>query len=331
MNTDIVTLVQAPLRVRTVRSSPMNPQALEWLNRFQRYIDTERRLSPHTSSAYRLDLATLVAFCDRQGLETWDALGPPEIRAFASQAHAGGLAPASVQRLLSAVRTFMGFLRREHVITGDPVAGIPGPKSQRRLPVVLDADQMARLLEIKGDDPLTVRDRAIMELAYSSALRLTELTRLNVNDVDLMDRTVRVLGKGNKTRIVPVGSFAVKAIREWLRVRAKLAADNETALFVCGRGRVGGRAVQKRIAYWAQRQGLPVHVHPHMFRHSCATHLLEGCGDVRSIQEFLGHTSISTTQIYTHLNFAQLAKVYDAAHPRARMSAHDRKIEESQS
>jgi integrase/recombinase XerC len=323
MSTDVITLIRQPLRIATARSNPMNPQALEWLNRFQRYIDTERRLSPHTSSAYRLDLAMLVAFCDRQGLETWDVLGPSEMREFAAQAHAGGLGPASVQRLLSAVRTFMGFLRREHVITGDPVAGIPGPKGHRRLPVVLDPDQMAGLLAIEGDDPLTVRDRAIMELAYSSALRLTELTRLDVNDVDLTDRTARVLGKGNKMRIVPVGSFAVKAIREWLRVRAKLAAHGEAALFVCVRGRIGNRAVQKRIAYWAHRQGLPMHVHPHMFRHSCATHLLEGSGDIRSVQEFLGHASVSTTQIYTHLNFAHMAKAYDAAHPRGSMLPKD--------
>jgi hypothetical protein len=163
-----------------------------------------------------------------------------------------------------------------------------------------------------------------MELAYSSALRLSELTGLDVNDLDLMDRTVRVLGKGNKTRIVPVGSFALKAIREWLPVRKKLARDAEPALFVCGRGRLGSRAVQKRIAYWAEKQRLPVHVHPHMFRHSCATHLLEGSGDIRSVQEFLGHASISTTQIYTHLNFAHMAKVYDTAHPRGGMSAAKR-------
>jgi integrase/recombinase XerC len=302
----------------------MNPQALEWLNRFGRYIDTERRLSPHTSAAYRLDLATLVAFCERQGLDAWDALGPPDIRLFAAQAHAGGLGPASIQRLLSAVRTFMGFLRREHAITGDPVADIRGPKTHRRLPAFLDPDQMARLLAIKGDDPLTVRDRAIMELAYSSALRVTEIIQLDVNDVDLVDRTVRVLGKGNKTRIVPVGSFAVKAIREWMPVRKKLAKNGDPALFVGNGARLGSRAVQKRVAYWANRQGLPLHVHPHMFRHSCATHLLEGSGDIRSVQEFLGHASISTTQIYTHLNFAHMAKVYDAAHPRGGMSAGKR-------
>lgn len=298
----------------------MHPQALEWLNRFHRYVDTERRLSPHTSAAYRLDLATLVAFCDRQRHETWNALGPPDIRSFAAQAHAGGLGPASIQRLLSAVRTFMGFLRREHAIAGDPVADIRGPKLHRRLPAYLAPDQMARLLAIKGDDPLTVRDRAIMELAYSSALRLAELTQLDVTDLNLADRTLRVLGKGNKTRIVPVGSLAVKAIREWLLVRAKFVGDDEPALFVGGGGRLGCRAVQKRIAYWAHLQGLPFHVHPHMFRHSCATHLLEGSGDIRSVQEFLGHASISTTQIYTHLNFAHMAKVYDAAHPRGGMS-----------
>lgn len=297
----------------------MHTNALELLERFHRHVVTERRLSPHTSSAYRLDLASLVTFCDREGLEGWDELAPPHLRVFVAQSHARGLSPASVQRLLSAVRTFMRFLRRERAISGDPVADIRAPKGHRRLPSVLDPDQMARLLAIKGEDPLTVRDRAIMELAYSSALRLAELVRLEVGDVDLADRTVRVFGKGNVERIVPVGSYAAKAIGEWLRLRTRLAKDGESALLVGRSGaRLTGRNIQLRIAARAREQRLPVHVHPHMFRHSAATHFLEGCGDIRVVQEFLGHVSISTTAIYTHLNFTSIVKAYEAAHPRAR-------------
>ncbi len=274
----------------------MHTSALELLDRFHRYVATERRLSPHTSAAYRRDLASLVAFCEREGLEGWDELVPPHIRAFAARSHGRGLSPPSVARRLSAVRSFMRFLIRERAISGlNPASEIQAPKSGRPLPHVLDPDQMAQLLAIEGDNPLTVRDRAIMELAYSSALRLTELVRLDVGDVDLADRTVRVCGKGNVARIVPVGSFAAKAIRQWLRVRRRLAQGGEPALFVGRSGRLGGRAVQQRIAYWAHRQRLPVHVHPHMFRHSAATHLLEGCGDIRVVQEFLGHVSISTS------------------------------------
>jgi len=314
----------------------MSPAALEWLDRFRRYMGSERRLSAHTDSSYARDLRALVAWCDRQGLADWSALDSQHIRRFAAHSHALGLAPRSIQRRLSAVRSFFEFLLREAPaeaargargrraprVTLNPALEVRAPKSPRRLPQTLDADQMARLLEIPAGGGLTARDRALMELLYSSGLRLAELVGLNLSDIDLRDRTVQVLGKGRKARIVPVGRLALAALRAWLRERAALAAAGESALFV-GRGgrRLGPRAIQARVDYWAKRQGLGVHVHPHLFRHSFASHLLESGGELRGVQELLGHADISTTQIYTHLDFQHLARIYDAAHPRARRKA----------
>jgi integrase/recombinase XerC len=315
----------------------MSPAALEWLQRFRRYLGIERRLSPHTDSSYTRDLKALVRFCDRFGLTDWGALDSQHIRSFAAHAHAGGLGPRSIQRRLSAVRSFYEFLLREAPVeaargargrrraarvTLNPALEVRAPKAPRRLPQTLDADQMARLLEIPAGGGLTARDRALMELLYSSGLRLAELVGLDVTDIDLKDRTVRVLGKGRKARIVPVGRLAVAALRGWLKERGALTAAAETALFV-GRGgaRLGPRAIQARVDYWARRQGLTVHVHPHLFRHSFASHLLESGGELRGVQELLGHADISTTQIYTHLDFQHLARIYDATHPRARRKA----------
>jgi len=298
----------------------MHIRALEWTDRFQRYIATERRFSPHTASAYRHELAALVAFCDHERIEDWSAVLVSHVRTFAARSHARGLSPQSVQRRLSAVRTFMKFLIREGIIGANVAELIQAPRTTRRLPNVLDPDQMKRLIEIPDTDSLAIRDRAIMELLYSSALRLIELIRLNCGDVDFADGTVTVLGKGNVARIVPVGSYAIKALQQWVRVRRRLVGrQQQTALFVGRRGdRLGRRAVQTRVAYWARRQGIAMKVHPHLFRHSAATHLLESSGSIRDVQEFLGHVSISTTQIYTHLNAQHLFEVYDKTHPRAR-------------
>jgi integrase/recombinase XerC len=297
----------------------MTPDALDWLQRFERHVATERRLSAHTAAAYRRDLARLVSYCDAHGLANWPALDSQHIRTFAARAHAGGLDPRSVQRLLSAVRSFCRFLIREGVLTANPASEISAPKTKRRLPAALDADQIGRLLEIPAEDALAIRDRAVMELFYSSGLRLSELVALDLGDVDLRDATVRVTGKGRRTRIVPVGRMAREALERWGRERAALAAVGNMALFVGQNGgRLGQRAIQSRIAYWARRQGLPMHVHPHLFRHSFATHLLESSQDLRGVQELLGHADIATTQVYTHLDFQHLARIYDKAHPRAR-------------
>jgi integrase/recombinase XerC len=283
------------------------------------HLSRERRLSPHTASNYARDLRALADYAARSGLAHWKSLDSQHVRLFAARAHAGGLSPRSVQRRLSAVRGFFNYLLRERVVTHNPAVEVRAPKAAKRLPGTLDVDQINQLLDIPPDDALAIRDRAIMELFYSSGLRLDELVTLDVGQLDLPDRTVRVLGKGRKTRIVPVGRKAEEALRTWLRERQALAAAGESAVFVGRNGvRLKHRAVQLRIAHWARRKGLPSHVHPHLFRHSFATHLLESSKDLRGVQELLGHADISTTQIYTHLDFAHLARTYDASHPRAK-------------
>jgi len=282
-------------------------------------------MSTHTVAAYRRDLTRLQGFCDSRRISRWGALDNALVRAFAAAEHAGGLGPRSIQRRLSAVRTFYEFLLREGGCARNPAQDVRAPKVKKRLPTTLDADQMSRLLEFRVDDSLSARDKAIMELFYSSGLRLTELVSLDVPAIDLADRTVRVVGKGSKTRVLPIGRFAVDALRKWLAERAALvkraaAGKSEPKAVFIGRTgrRLTVRAVQLRVGVWARRQGLGVHVHPHMFRHSFATHLLESSGNLRGVQELLGHADIGTTQIYTHLDFQHLAKVYDESHPRAR-------------
>jgi integrase/recombinase XerC len=304
------------------------PAELEWLKRFRRYLTTERRLSANTDKNYAIDLEAFVAFCDQQGVDQWRKVDSQHVRLFAARQHAAGLAPKSIQRRLSGVRSFFQFLIRETLqaqsrpdspcVQTNPALEIRAPKAKRALPVTLDPDQMARLLELPAGDALTARDRAIMELLYSSGLRLAELVGLNLTDL-LPDNTVHVIGKGNKARIVPVGSKAREALAAWKQERASLAKPDELALFVGKNGRrLGPWGVQSRVAHWARQQGLHQHVHPHLFRHSFATHLLESSGELRGVQELLGHADISTTQIYTHLDFQHLARTYEAAHPRAR-------------
>jgi len=300
----------------------MTPAALEWIAGFRRHLALERRLSAHTDSNYARDLRALVKYCDRHGLNDWGALDSQHVRTFAAHSHAAGLAPRSIQRRLSAVRSFCNYLVRERALSGNPGYEIRAPKSGRRLPHTLDADQMARLLDMPPGDALAARDHALMELLYSSGLRLAELVGLDLPDLDLKDRTVRVLGKGNKSRIIPVGKKAVQALERWLKERLPLVKPIEMALFIGRNGRrLGPRAVQLRVAQWARRQGLHVPVHPHLFRHSFASHLLESSGELRGVQELLGHADISTTQIYTHLDFQHLARIYDRTHPRARKKA----------
>ncbi len=289
------------------------------VDRYLTHLSKERRLSPHTSSNYARDLRALVGHLERNGLADWKSIDSQHIRVFAARSHAGGLDPRSVQRRLSAVRGFFNYLVRERIVPNNPALDVRAPKAAKRLPATLDVDQISQLLDIPPDTAIAIRDRAIMELFYSSGLRLDELVGLDLTQLDLADRTVRVLGKGSKTRIVPVGRKACEAIRAWLKERAASAAIEESALFT-GKsgGRLKHRAIQQRIAYWARRKGLPAHVYPHLFRHSFATHLLESSKDLRGVQELLGHADISTTQVYTHLDFAHLARTYDASHPRAK-------------
>ena len=297
----------------------MQPAAAGWLQRFRAHLATERRLSAHTVAAYQRDLAAFARWCDRNGIDRWQALDGQHVRRFAAHSHAAGLGPRSLARRLAALRTFCDFLLRERVLTHNPGVDIRAPKAAKRLPHTLDADMMARLLALRPRDALERRDLAIMELFYSSGLRLAELLALDLGDIDLQDRTVRVLGKGAKTRIVPVGRKAVEALQGWLRERSAFVKPEQHAIFV-GQGgrRLGGRAVQLRLKAHALRQGLPVGVHPHLFRHSFATHLLESSRDLRGVQELLGHANIGTTQVYTHLDFQHLARIYESSHPRAR-------------
>jgi integrase/recombinase XerC len=286
---------------------------------FLKRLATERRLSPHTVAAYEHDLRALLAFCEREQIGSFKALDSFGVRRFAAESHRKGLSARSVARRLSAVRTFLNYLIETGVLKSNPGVHVQAPKAPRRLPATLDADQVASLLAISGDEPATLRDRAMLELFYSSGLRLAELVGLNLGDVDAADRTVRVLGKGSKTRVVPVGKTALAALRDWLAVRCEMAGAGEQAMFVGQRGRrIGPRMVQKQVNAWAKRQGAPTGVHPHMLRHSFATHVLESSRNLRAVQEMLGHASLSTTQVYTHLDFQHLATVYDQAHPRAR-------------
>ena len=297
----------------------MDAPAAAWAERWFAHLRTERRLSPHTSVNYARDLAAFTVFCDGQGVTAWPQVDNFHVRSFAAREHRNGLGPRSIQRRLSSLRSFFNFLIREGVVKSNPAEEIKAPKAPKRLPKTLDTDRMARLLSPPEDDPLARRDHAMMELLYSSGLRLAELVGLDLTDLDLGDRTVRVLGKGSKTRLVPVGRHAVTSLSTWLRDRAGIARPEETAVFVGQNGRrLGARAVQQRIDRAARRQGIDLKVHPHLFRHSFATHLLESSGDLRGVQELLGHTDISTTQVYTHLDFQHLARIYDQAHPRAR-------------
>ena len=297
----------------------MDSAAQAWIDKFIGHLEIERRLSPLTCSHYRRDLLALAEFCDRHDVGTWDALDNEHVRTFSAGCYRRGLSPRSIQRRLSAARTFYRYLLREKQVRRNPVTSVSAPKSKKRLPGNLDADRMARLLDIPGKGALVDRDRAILELLYSSGLRLAELVALDCIDVDERDATVRVTGKGNKERIVPVGRHALAALARWRKSRGELAAADEPALFVSKRGtRLSPRSVQARVTHWAKRQGIDAKVYPHLFRHSFATHLLESSHDLRGVQELLGHANISTTQVYTHLDFQHLAQIYDKTHPRAR-------------
>ncbi len=297
---------------------PGDPAA-DWLERFHHHLAHERRMSPRTLESYQRDLRQVLAWCRSQGIADWPQLGQHQVRAYVAWRHRRGLSGKSLQRELSALRSLYRYLLREGAVNQNPAQGVRAPKSQRRLPTTLDADQLGRLLDVTGADALELRDLAMLELMYSSGLRLSELVSVNLGEIDFDDASLEVTGKGAKTRRLPVGRQALKALRRWLDVRAKLAAPDEPALFVGRRGkRLGRRAVQQRLHRWALRTGAPRDLHPHLLRHSFASHLLESSGDLRAVQELLGHADISTTQIYTHLDFQHLAQVYDQAHPRAR-------------
>jgi integrase/recombinase XerC len=284
------------------------------LSAYAQHLSTQPK---RTREAYLRDVGVLKALAGDTALT---ALAPAMLRRFLAQLHARGLGGRSLARTLSGWRAFYRFaLERVPALKEDPCAGLKAPRSPRRLPAALSPDEAVQLVAIQGDDPLAVRDRALFELAYSSGLRLAELAGLDVGSIDLATGEVRVWGKGSKERIVPVGEPARDAIRAWLQLRGGLPVKEPSALFLSRSGRrIGPRAIERRLAFWAVKRGLSQHVHPHMLRHSFASHLLQSSGDLRAVQEMLGHASIASTQVYTHLDFQYLAKIYDQAHPRAR-------------
>ena len=289
------------------------PSALE---RYFSHLRNERRLAGHTLAAYARDAKLLTQLA---GLRPLEALGAADIRRFIATLHGKGQSPRSLARILSSWRGFYNWLARARAVACNPCAGVRAPRAPRNLPEVLSPDDAVRLVSREDDSPLGRRDRALFELAYSCGLRVAELTGLDLGAIDAATGEVRVTGKGSKTRIVPVGAPALKALALWLPVRAGIAKPGEKALFVGLAGRrLAPREVQRRIKLWAAAAGLAVDVHPHMLRHSFASHVLQSSGDLRAVQEMLGHASIASTQVYTHLDFQHLAKVYDSAHPRAR-------------
>jgi integrase/recombinase XerC len=291
-----------------------------WIDRFLDHLRHERRLSPLTLKNYKADLGQISSWCAGEGINSWQQLDQHRVRGYIAARHRRGISGKSLQRELSSLRSLFRYLLREGEAESNPALGVRAPKVGRRLPATLDADQLEALLEAPAETPLEQRDLAMMELIYSSGLRLAELVSLNLTDIDLGgDATLEVTGKGAKSRRVPVGRKALEALRRWLQSRSTLADPDETALFVSRRGtRIHPRTIQKRLKRWALAHGAARNLHPHLLRHSFASHLLESSGDLRAVQELLGHADISTTQIYTHLDFQHLARVYDDAHPRAK-------------
>ena len=296
---------------------------------FLAHLAVERRMSAHTLDGYGRDLAALCDWLDARGIAAWTKLDGETLRAFVAAEHRRGLGATSLQRRLSACRSFFAWQLRRGMLQANPATGLRAPKAPRKLPEVLDPDEMTRLVEVPDADTIGKRDRALLELMYSSGLRLAEVCGLRWRELDLDAGMVRVTGKGSKTRIVPVGRHACAALRAWREESAgeinkqsannAMHADAERPVFP-GRGgaAISPRAIQLRLRQLAQQQGIWKRVHPHLLRHSFASHVLESSGDLRGVQELLGHADIATTQIYTHLDFQHLAKVYDAAHPRAK-------------
>ncbi|MDF1779945.1 MAG: tyrosine recombinase XerC [Alcanivoracaceae bacterium] len=287
---------------------------------FLHHLVTERRLSAHTVDNYGRDLHQCADILVERRFTHWSSVGADEVRVLIATLHRRGKGGKTLQRMLSSLRTFYRWLLREGKARNNPADGIRAPKSGRRLPKALDVDEISTLLNTKiSDDPLQLRDLAMMEMIYSSGLRLAEVLSLDIDTIDFRDGSVVVTGKGSKARHLPVGVPALNAVRKWLKARTLILKDtNEKALFIGQTGkRLSTRSVQSRLSKAAKERGLDQHLHPHMLRHSFATHMLESSGDLRAVQELLGHANLSTTQVYTHLDFQHLAKVYDAAHPRA--------------
>jgi integrase/recombinase XerC len=299
------------------REAPARLAAL--IDEYARYLQQQRRYSPHTCAAARRDLAAFAAHCAQAGAHEIAQIDLHLVRSYIAARHRGGLQPASLQRQLSTLRCFFRHQLRERRIVANPAQTVRAPRVKRRLPGVIAADDLRQALDRKPDDELDLRDQAIVELFYSCGLRLGELHALDLAQVDGGRSETTVTGKGGRQRIVMIGAPARAALAAWLRLRLQYASSGETAVFVSSRGgRLSHAAIGQRLKLWALRSGLGVRLHPHRLRHSFATHVLESSGDLRAVQEMLGHAHLSTTQIYTHLDWKRLAAVYDQAHPRAK-------------
>ena len=296
-----------------------NSQLLTAISAFLDYLRIERQLSPHTRDGYGRHLQGMAEQLSELQLTCWSSLTLPHVRGLATRMHKSGLSPRSIATKLSALRSFCDWLIVQGQLSANPARGVSAPKQGRPLPKNLDVDELHQLLAIDESDPLAIRDRAMMELMYSSGLRLAELVSLDLGDIQFTERQVRVLGKGSKERVLPVGRMALDWLTKWLAVRDSVAGAETQALFVSQRQRrISHRSVQLRMAQWGNKQALSSHINPHKLRHSFATHMLESSGDLRAVQELLGHADLATTQIYTHLDFQHLANAYDQAHPRAK-------------
>ncbi len=292
------------------------PKHTDWRTGYLAHLAFERRLSTLTCQHYSRDIDMLFEIAKGAPL---DALQLHDIRRFIAMLHSRGLGGRSLARMLSGWRGFFAYLVQHHGFKHNPCVGLRAPKTEKRLPEALSADEAVRMMGVPGDNLLAIRDKALLELAYSSGLRLAEIAGLDLTSVSTGEGQVSVTGKGGKSRIVPVGGHALKALAAWLPLRAEIAKPGELALFI-GRGgrRLGPRAIQRRFEIWSLKQEMRVNVHPHVLRHSFASHMLQSSGDLRAVQEMLGHASISSTQVYTHLDYQHLLKTYDAAHPRAK-------------
>ncbi|KPA54497.1 tyrosine recombinase XerC [Photobacterium leiognathi subsp. mandapamensis] len=298
----------------------MLPRNLEQpLERFYEYLRSERELSLHTQQNYKRQLTRIAEQLVELKVESWQQVDAGWVRQIASKGMRDGLKASSLAMRLSALRSFFDFLVHQNVLKANPAKGVAAPRKSRPLPKNLDVDEMNQLLDVNEDEPLAIRDRAMMELMYGAGLRLSELVGIDLRNISLSKGDLRVIGKGDKERIVPFSGLAREWVAKWLKLRDSIAQADEQALFVSKLGhRISTRNVQKRMAEWGQKQAVSSHINPHKLRHSFATHMLESSGDLRAVQELLGHANLSTTQIYTHLDFQHLAKVYDEAHPRAK-------------
>lgn len=299
---------------------PVLPNRLQQpLDRFYEYLRSEKGLSLHTQRNYKQQLGTMAEHLVGLGLENWQQVDAAWVRQLVGKGKRDGMKASSLSTRLSSLRSFFDFLILRGELDANPAKGVSAPRKSRPLPKNLDVDEVGQLLEVNEDDPLAIRDRAMMELMYGAGLRLAELVSINVKDVGFYSGEIRVVGKGDKERKVPFSGLAKEWVSKWLKERGGLANADEKALFVSKLGaRISHRSVQKRMAEWGQKQAVASHISPHKLRHSFATHMLESSNNLRAVQELLGHENISTTQIYTHLDFQHLAQAYDAAHPRAR-------------